>query len=122
MGRRLVNLRQSVKAALALISRRDRRILILLIGIQAALALLDLIAVALLGIVVALSASAITGSTPAVVSTVLDTFGLANADPLTLSLVLALCAGALLVFKSLISFLLTRRTLRFLANRQAVVS
>jgi ABC-type multidrug transport system fused ATPase/permease subunit len=117
-----VNLRQSVKAALALISRRDRRILILLIGIQTSLALLDLVAIALLGIVVALSASALTGATPVVVSTVLDRIGLANADPLTLSLTLALVAAALLVTKSIISFLLTRRTLRFLANRQAMVS
>jgi len=117
-----VNMRQSVKAALALLSRRDRRILILLIGIQASLALLDLIAIALLGIVVTLSASALTGATPVVGSTVLDVNRISNTDPLTLSLVLALVAGALLVTKSTISFLLTRRTLRFLANRQAMVS
>ena len=117
-----MNLRQSIKAALALISRRDRRILILLIGIQASLAFLDLIAIALLGIVVALSASALTGATPAVVSMVLDRVGLSNSDPLTLSLALAAVAAVLLVTKSIISFLLTRRTLRFLANRQAMVS
>jgi ABC-type multidrug transport system fused ATPase/permease subunit len=117
-----VNLRQSVKAALALISRRDRRILILLIGIQAGLSLLDLVAIALLGIVVALSASAVTDETSTFVSTVLDRVGLQNADPLALSLVLALVAAVLLVTKSIISFLLTRRTLRFLANRQALVS
>lgn len=115
-------LRQSVKAALALISRRDRRILILLIGIQAALSLLDLVAIAMLGIVVALSASSLTGETPTFVATVLDRVELANTEPLTLSLVLALTAGALLVLKSIISYLLTRRTLRFLANRQAMVS
>jgi ATP-binding cassette, subfamily B, bacterial PglK len=117
-----VYLRQSVKAALALISRRDRRILILLIGIQAALSLLDLVAIAMLGIVVALSASSLTGETPTFVATVLDRVELANTEPLTLSLVLALTAGALLVLKSIISYLLTRRTLRFLANRQAMVS
>jgi ABC-type multidrug transport system fused ATPase/permease subunit len=117
-----VNLRQSVKAALALISRRDRRILILLIGIRAGLSLLDLVAIALLGIVVALSASAVTDETSTFVSTVLDRVGLQNADPLALSLVLALVAAVLLVTKSIISFLLTRRTLRFLANRQAMVS
>ena len=117
-----MNLRQSVKAALALISRRDRRILILLTAIQAGVSLLDLVAIALLGIVVALSASAVTGETPTIVFTVLDRVGLENTDPLTLSLVLAIAAGALLVIKSVISFLLTRRTLRFLANRQAMVS
>jgi ABC-type multidrug transport system fused ATPase/permease subunit len=117
-----VNLRQSVKAALALVSRRDRRILVLLITIQASLALLDLVAIALLGIVVALSASAVTGETSTFVSMVLDRVGLANTDPLTLSLVLAVVAGVLLITKSIVSFLFTRQTLRFLANRQAIVS
>jgi ABC-type multidrug transport system fused ATPase/permease subunit len=117
-----VKLRQSVKAALALISRRDRRILFLLIGIQASLAFLDLIAIALLGFIVALSASTLTGTTPAVVSRALEVVGLSNTDPLTLSLALAAVAAVLLVTKSIISFLLTRRTLRFLANRQAMVS
>jgi len=117
-----VNLRQSVTAALALISRRDRRILIVLIVIQAGLSFLDLVAIALLGIVVALSASAVTGETPKLVITVLDWLGLEKIDLLTLSLVLALIAATLLVSKSIISFLLTRRTLRFLANRQAMVS
>ena len=117
-----MNLRQSVTAALALISRRDRRILIVLIVIQAGLSFLDLVAIALLGIVVALSASAVTGETPKLVITVLDWLGLEKIDLLTLSLVLALIAATLLVSKSIISFLLTRRTLRFLANRQAMVS
>jgi len=76
----------------------------------------------MLGIVVALSASSLTGETPTFVATVLDRVELANTEPLTLSLVLALTAGALLVLKSIISYLLTRRTLRFLANRQAMVS
>ncbi len=116
-----MNLRQSVTAALALVSRRDRRILIVLIVIQAGLSFLDLVAIALLGIVVALSASAVTGETPKLVITVLDWLGLEKIDLLTLSLVLALIAATLLVSKSIISFLLTRRTLRFLANRQAIV-
>lgn len=100
-----MNLRRSVRAALGLISRRDRRILVLLIGIQAGLSLLDLVAIGLIGIVVALSAAAVTGETSVVVSTVFDRVGLSNTDPLTLSLVLAIIAGALLVLKSIVSFL-----------------
>jgi len=117
-----VNIRQSIKAALALISRRDRRILIVLVAVQAVLSLLDLVAIGLIGIIVALSASAVTGETPTMVLTLLARFGFENVEPLTLSLVLAVVAGAMLVLKSIISFLLTLRTLRFLANRQAVVS
>ncbi len=117
-----MNLRQSIEAALALISRRDRRVLFLLVGIQASLALLDLIAIALLGIIVALSASALTGTTPSVVSRALEVVGFSDTAPLALALALAAVAAILLVTKSIISFLLTRRTLRFLANRQAMVS
>ena len=117
-----MNLRQSTKAALALMSRRDRRVLLLLIGIQASLAFLDLIAIALLGVVVALSASALTGTTPGVVLRALEVVGLSDTGPLALALALAVVAAILLVTKSIISFLLTRRTLRFLANRQAMVS
>ncbi len=117
-----MNLGQSVKAALSLISRRDKRILVLLVGIQAGVSLLDLVAIALLGIVVALSASAVTGETPTFVEMLLGRVGLENSDPLILSLVLALSAAGLLITKSVISFFLTRLTLRFLANRQAMVS
>ena len=117
-----MNLGQSVKAALSLISRRDKRILILLIGIQAGVSLLDLVAIALLGVVVALSASAVTGETPTFVEMLLGRVGLENSDPLVLALFLALSAAGLLVTKSVISLLLTRLTLRFLANRQAMVS
>ena len=117
-----MNLGQSVKAALSLISRRDKRILVLLIGIQAGVSLLDLVAIALLGVVVALSASAVTGETPTFVEMLLGRVGLENSDPLVLALILALSAAGLLITKSVISFLLTRLTLRFLANRQAMVS
>lgn len=120
--RLLVNLRQSIEAAVALISRRDRRVLFLLVGIQASLSFLDLIAIALLGIIVALSASALSGTTPSVVSRALEVVGLSEINPLSLALSLAAVAAILLVTKSIISFLLTRRTLRFLANRQAMVS
>jgi len=93
-----------------------------LIAIQAGLSLMDLVAIALLGVVAALSAAAVTGDTPTFVSTVLGSIGLENTNPLTLSLILALIAAVLLVTKSIISFIFTRLTLRFLANRQAIVS
>ena len=80
---------------------------------------LDLVAVTLMGLVVA-SASAVA----------LDTVGkssqgtLGSLAPQSESglLVLAGLAGALLITKSVVSLLLTRRTYRFLANRSAAVS
>ena len=117
-----MNIRQSVKSALSLLDKRDQRVLYLLTLAQAGLALFDLIGVALLGFVAALAASVVSGSTPEIVTRVLDSSGLGGTDPMMLSLILALVAATLLVTKSIVSFLIARRIMRFLANRQAVVS
>jgi len=117
-----VKWRLSIQAALDLIDHKDKLVLGLLIGIQAVLSLFDLLALALLGLVVALSASELTGQPPALLLRLLDSLGVGEVDPITLSLVLAFVAATFLVTKSVTSFLVTRRTLRFLANRQATVS
>jgi ABC-type multidrug transport system fused ATPase/permease subunit len=56
------------------------------------------------------------------VESVLEFLGLSNDDPVTVALTLAAVAGFLLILKSVLNMLLTRRILRFLANRQALVS
>ncbi len=114
--------RQSVLLALALIRRQDRRRLGLVVTLQAALSLLDLAGVLLLGMVAAISTSAVTGSTPAFVSFMVDRLRLAEVDALQLALGLALVAGAMLLTKSALSFIVTRRAYLFLARRQAQVS
>lgn len=115
-------MRQSVRVALAALSRRDRRILLLVVTICSGLALVDLVGVALLGIVAALAASAVSGNVPGMLSTAPETFGLSTTDPLALSLTLALIASRVLVVESILSFLLTRRVFRFLASHQAIIS
>lgn len=112
----------SIKSALALLDKRSKRILVLLILVQVALASLDLIGVLLFGTVAALSASAVSGTEPPVVLDVLNIFGFQPANEIYLAIGLAVLAGILLIFKSIIGFLLIRRSLRFLANRQALVS
>jgi ABC-type multidrug transport system fused ATPase/permease subunit len=84
---------------------------------------LDLLGVLLVGLVTALSLSVMSSvPQPAIVQSVLDTLGLSQEDPVTVALSLAAIAGFLLVAKSVLNMLLTRRILRFLANRQALVS
>ena len=112
----------SVKSALALLDRRSKRILIVLIGIQVSLSSLDLVGVLLFGLVAALSATAVSGSeTPPIVNG-LNIPGVTQIDDFYLAIAFAALAGLLLVVKSLIGFLLIRRSLRFLANRQALIS
>ena len=113
---------ESIRGTLALLDPRSRRILWLLILIQVALAFLDMIGVLLFGVVAALSASAISGEEPALIGGLLDRLGLQQADEISLAITLAVVAGIVFVFKSIASFFLIRRSYRFLANRQAIIS
>lgn len=113
---------KSIRGTLALLDPRSRRILWLLVLAQVALAFLDMFGVLLFGVVAALSASAISGEEPALIGDLLERLGLGQSDEISLAITLAVVAGILLVVKSVTSFTLIRRTYRFLANRQAVIS
>jgi ABC-type multidrug transport system fused ATPase/permease subunit len=117
-----VSIWQSVKAALALLSKRDKVLLGIAVGIQLSLAFLDLAGVALFGVVAALSASAVTGQPVPLLQRPLEMLGLADVDPVVLTFALAGIAGVLLIVKSILTFLMTRRIFKFLANRQAIIS
>lgn len=118
-----MNVRDTIRASLGLLNHRDRRILILVTLAQMSTAFLDLLGVLLIGVVAALSVSAISqAATPAIVQSVMDRIGIPDVDTLTLAVVLAVAAAVVLIAKSAINVLLTRRVLRFLARRQAVVS
>lgn len=113
---------RSVRASLDLLNKRDRRILLLLVGVQFGLALMDFVGVILFGLVAAISASAISGELPGQVSMLLERAGLNDVDAITLAVILAVIAGFLFITKSILSYLVMRRSYRFLANRQAMVS
>jgi len=86
-------------------------------------AFLDLFGILLIGLVTALSLSIMSSvPQPTIVQSALDTLGLNEADQANVALALAVIAGILLISKSVLNMLLTRRILRFLANRQAIVS
>ena len=86
------------------------------------LALLDFVGVILIGIVAALSASAISGNPPSSVTAVLERVGLADQDRIAVIIGLAITAGMLFILKSVLSYVVMRRSYRFLANRQALVA
>lgn len=112
-----------IRGSLAMLDRGDRWKLALVTFAQMATGLLDLAGVLLLGLVSVLSIAAVSGTaTPAVVQSIIDRFGLADVDPVVLAGYLCLVAGVALVTKTLLSAVLTRRTFRFLANRQAALS
>ena len=106
--------------SLSLLKRRDQRILGLLVAFQLGLALLDLVAIAALGIVASLSAASASGQTATFLPALSDLLG--NPPRPTAVLLAAIGAGVLLILKSGLSFWGTRRAIRFLANRQAMVA
>lgn len=119
----LMNVRQVIAASLNLLSKRDRRRLAFVTGAQMSASVLDLVGVLLLGLVTALAVSGVSDSQPPeIIESFIARVGLENTSIVTLSILLAVAAGFLLISKSVINVLLSRRILRFLANRQAMVA
>ena len=109
-----------IRTSMSLLSKRDQRALLVVVVIQFLVSLLDLIGVLLLGVVAALTAAAATGSpiTSGALGAILDWLP----TSITFVISLAFAAAIVLVAKSVLGLLLTRRTFRFLANRQAMVA
>jgi len=118
-----MNVRQTIAASLRLLNRRDRRILALVTAVQMSTAALDLLGVLLLGLVTALFIAVSSGTAlPSSVESILARFGIDEAGALEVAVVLAAIAALVLISKSVLNVFLSRRVLRFLANRQAIVS
>ena len=114
---------ESVRASLALLTKRDRKLFGLAAIAQMMLSILDLAGIALIG---AIGAVGVSGIDPNALPDTLvewkERFGLESLTVSQLIGLLAAVAVVLLLTKTLLSALITRRMLRFLANRQADVS
>jgi len=113
----------SIADSLALLKKSDRRKLAIVTVVQMLSSLLDAAGVALFGIVAAMATSSVSGTPlPSMVSSVLGTTNATSDELMTSAIRLSIVAGLLLIAKSIVNVLLTRRVLRFLAYRQAIVS
>lgn len=118
-----MKVREAIRAALGLLSKRDRRLLGVSVGIQMSTSFLDLVGVLLLGLVGALAVTVVQSQpAPGMVTTLADFLGLGELSGQQLVLVFAASAAVVLLTKSVLSSYLTRRVFIFLANRQALVS
>ena len=115
---------KAVRSSLALLPDRDRRKLLLATGVQISLSLLDLLGIALIGLVAAIAASGIGARSPLPgwAERAIDLLGLGDLTVSQASVVVAFGAVFVLVLKTVLQALLARRIFRFLANRQADVS
>lgn len=113
----------SVKKGISLLDPGKRRLLIAAGIVQLSLGLLDLLGIALIGLVAAVAVSGV-GLTqiPTPAEELLDTFGLGNLTVSQISIILALSAVTILIVKTGLSALMARKIMFFLANRQAELS
>ena len=114
---------RAVKRSLELLPSSRRKLFVLASAIQVSLGLMDLVGIVLIGLLAAVAVSS-TGlsSIPSPVTTTLDWVGLTNLTVAQISMIVAVAAVIVLVGKTILSALMSRRIFRFLANRQAEVS
>ena len=110
----------SVKKAIRMLNPGKRRLLILAASFQISLGLLDLVGIALVGLVAAVAVSGV-GVTeiPSQAQSILNFIGLGSMTVSQLAVILALSAVTILVLKTGLSALMSRKIMVFLANRQA---
>ena len=114
---------KAVQRSIALLPRQRRRLFVLAAVIQVSLGILDLIGIALIGLLAATAVSGTgVGMMPQLVSRVTDLLGLSDLTVTQLTIILAVAAVLVLVLKTASSAYMARRIFRFLANRQAEVS
>ncbi len=111
---------RAIRQALDLLPVNKRAMLIVSAGIQISLGILDLIGIALIGLVAAIAVSGISpGSLPPWAKSAINLLGGQGLTISQLSIIMAGTAVGVLVLKTLLSAVLTRRITTFLAHRQA---
>jgi ABC-type multidrug transport system fused ATPase/permease subunit len=109
--------------ALRILNARDKLRITIVMGIQIFLGLFDLLGVAIIGLLGALSLNGVQSRPPGDrVSAVLKFFGLLDETFQTQAAVLGIAAAVILVTRTLISIGLIRKVLFFLSRRGAVIS
>ena len=112
-----------VKKALTLLNRRDRIILLTSTGIQIFLSFLDLVGIALIGALGALSVNGVQSRAPGSrVSQVLEFLQIDSLAFQSQAAVLAILASVILLSRTLLSMYFSRRAMFFLSRRGAKIS
>jgi ATP-binding cassette, subfamily B, bacterial PglK len=113
----------AVRKGTNLLPEGKRHLLYIGAGVQLSLGLLDLLGIALIGLVAAVAVTGISpGALPEWAQSFLSFLGLENLTVSRLSVVIALAAVSVLVAKTVLSAVMTRIMTQFLANRQADLS
>ena len=109
--------------SVSVLSKRDQKKIFAVIVLQISMGALDLLGVAIIGILGALAVSGVQSKQPGNrVSAVLKLLGLDSYSFQNQAAILGLAAAVILIGRTLFSIFFTRRTLFFLSRRGAVIS
>lgn len=115
--------RSTLYKCFGLLSKQDRQKLGIMAGLQLFLSLLDLLGVALIGIVASLAINGISSNGPeGNVGRVIEFVGLSNFSFQSQTAILGTSAVAIMVIRTLLSVFFVRKTLFFLSRRGAAIS
>lgn len=111
-----------LRKSFALLSKRDKKIMLLISLIQLSLTVFDVLSIALIGIIVSLSLFGIQArELPSYLNEFIEAFGLVNVSFQMQIAILSIVAGILLVGKTLSSAVINKRILTFLEEKTAQV-
>ena len=116
--------RTTLSRCFGLLSQQDRRKIWLMAGLQLLLSLLDLLGVALVGVVASLAINGIgSNATPAGnIERILQLIGLSDFSFQSQTAILGASAVVVMVIRTLLSVFFVRKTLFFLSRRGAAIS
>jgi len=118
-----VNIKETIYASFRTLNKRERRRVAAVSGIQIGLGFLDLLGVALIGVIGSLAVNGIQSKGPGTrITSVLDFLGLGNVTFQSQVAILGIGAATVLVSRTLISMFFSKRILHFLARRAAFTS
>ena len=114
---------ETLRECFALLDTKDKFKVKVVIAIQILLGLLDLIGVALIGVLGSLAVRGVSSKGPGNrVSQVLDTLHLSNLNFQNQIAILALISTAMLISRTLLSMFISKRVLVFLAAKSSIIS
>ena len=115
--------RQILKECLALLDKTDHRKLIVLNFFQALFQLMDLVAIALVGVVTSLSVRYLSGEEEGNrTRKLVELLGMLNLSPQTRIMIFAVLASVLFVARSFVSYFFNKRVAIYVANKSALLS
>ena len=115
--------RKAISKCLAILSKKDQKRVLLISLVQLFLSLFDLVGIALIGVLGAIAIQGVESHKPGNrVHAVLHFLHISNLSFQTDIVILGLLAAGILIFRTLLSILITRRTLFFLSRRGAIIS